>query len=365
MKAYYLIGSGVAILLALIMFCVVGIANCSSKNHEKKDVKGHLHDCMVRYYTDDSDDAPIEYLLVEKGDFVNVKLESTPYKEFAGFYDGKDFMTANQYVDNQGNGVVAITEDIVLYPIFNTDGIERCVVTIEWHDGLTARTNTEYVVKNTALDLTTSHLIKIGYDFKGLYDGENFEGATLYVGENWQGVKTIDKDITLYAKFERKENTCIVTVTNPNDATLIYRYSVKTGEKLDVKKDNLPLVETKKLDKAFSGVWDNYSTEYMNEKGEWIKEITEDITLHVWEKQTIEIIVCYGGYGNYDDVTTLYGLMDGKIDIDISKLRLRTDKEFLGLWTEQNAQGEEYFDFTGKALRVITWNTLWLYPAYR
>ncbi len=356
MKAYYLIGSAVAVVLLLAVFCISGIANCAYRNDKKKEVSSYGNNYMVRYYTDDDDDAEIKYLLVEKGEFVDIKLADSPYKEFAGFYDSKDFSNANQYVNDRGEGQIAITEDIVLYPAFNTYGVERCEITIEWQDVVGGKqTKTEYTPVDTALDVETANLpTKVGHIFKGLY-----EGSVQYVDATGNGVKTIDDDITLTAKFERKQGIQIVTIVS-EERTYSKAYEVTTGEKLNVEIADLPLESdgAALCHKAYMGVYDSLGgTKYIDENGDGVVEITEDVTLLVWEAQVITIEIVYDE-GDFD---IFYSVMDEKFDVDLSDLRLDPNKEFRGLYDENDNM---YVNSDGTGYRTIRYNSISLYPMY-
>lgn len=356
MKAYYLIGSAVAVVLLLAVFCISGIANCAFRNDKKKEVSSYSNNYMVRYYTDDDDDAEIKYLLVEKGDFVDIKLEDSPYKEFAGFYDSKDYLNANQYVNDRGEGQIAITEDIVLYPAFNTYGVERCEVIIEWQDVVNEKkTRTEYTPVDTVLDVEAANLpTKVGHIFKGLY-----LGSVQYVDATGKGIKTIDDDITLTAKFERKANIQIVTIVSEEGSTR-KAYEVATGERLNVEIADLPLESdgAALCHKAYMGVYDSLGgTEYIDENGDGVVEITEDVTLRVWEAQVITVEVFYDD----DDSQIFYSIMDGNFDVELSDLKLDPNKTFRGLYDEHDYK---YVDSDGTGCRSISYNYIKLYPMY-
>lgn len=146
MKAYYIIGVVVSFLLAIIMFAVAGIGNCSIRNKEKKRIEGFDDVCTVRYYVgegyfigvdNDGDgvgdtyvnEHAVKYELIDEGDFFSVSSGSIPTKAgyiFAGFYNTPEYdaMNAQMYVDSMGKGVIAITGDIVLYPIFIDENLE-------------------------------------------------------------------------------------------------------------------------------------------------------------------------------------------------------------------------------------------------
>ena len=121
MKAYYLICTGIGILLGLIMFLLAGISGCIAKNDVRREINGYNDWVCVRYYMGDEEDSVVKYKLQADNEFFNLAQNDIPRKEgfvFAGFYDNKDFNNGAQYVDNLGEGLIIITEDIVLYPAF-------------------------------------------------------------------------------------------------------------------------------------------------------------------------------------------------------------------------------------------------------
>ena len=125
MKAYYFICAGISAVLAIIVFIISGIGSCVNLNGVKKDVKGYSDLCNVRYYVDDTDSSAVVYKIVEEGSVLEFSINELPRKAgyvFAGFYDNRDFSIGTQYVDDQGEGIILITEDIVLYPIFTPIG---------------------------------------------------------------------------------------------------------------------------------------------------------------------------------------------------------------------------------------------------
>ena len=121
MKWYYLIGAGIAVVLGIIIFTISGIGNCVIKNRTKKEINGNSDLCCVRYFMDETDDSAVKYTMVEDGDEWNIPVSELPRKEgyvFAGFYDSRDYNYGTMYVNDQGEGIIAIEDDIVLYPIF-------------------------------------------------------------------------------------------------------------------------------------------------------------------------------------------------------------------------------------------------------
>lgn len=125
MKAYYLIGAGIGLVLGIIIFIISGISGCVQKNQAKREISSYRDWCNVRYYMDDTEDSVVKYKIVDDGTYLDFSLDSLPRKEgyiFAGFYDDRDFNFGTQYVDDQGEGLLQITEDIILYPIFTPLG---------------------------------------------------------------------------------------------------------------------------------------------------------------------------------------------------------------------------------------------------
>ncbi len=123
MKVYYLIGAGIGLVLALIMFAIMGIGGCVMRNNARREINGYSDWVCVRYYMGDTDDSVVKYKMVDDNTFVDFSSSELPKKEgyvFAGFYDNKDFNMGAQYVDERGEGLIAITDDIILYPVFTS-----------------------------------------------------------------------------------------------------------------------------------------------------------------------------------------------------------------------------------------------------
>ncbi|MBO7344709.1 MAG: hypothetical protein J6U92_02080 [Clostridia bacterium] len=121
MKAYYLICTGIGFLLGLIMFLLSGISGCVMKNNVRREINGYTDWVSVRYYMGDTEDSVLKYKLQANNEFFELSQSEIPRKEnfvFAGFWDSRDFQNGIQYVDNMGEGLIIITEDIVLYPVF-------------------------------------------------------------------------------------------------------------------------------------------------------------------------------------------------------------------------------------------------------
>lgn len=121
MKKYYIIGSIAAVVVFLIGFMIVGIAQCSSTNKRQKEIEDIENNLVIlRYYTDDDyNNAEVIYMQILDKD--NYKIDKIPTKQgyiFSGLYDGTDYKTSTQYVDSNGNNLVSLTKDILLYPIF-------------------------------------------------------------------------------------------------------------------------------------------------------------------------------------------------------------------------------------------------------
>ena len=98
-------------------------------------------------------------------------------------------------------------------------------------------------------------------------------------------------------------------------------------------------------------------TKYIDENGEGIVEIFQDVTLRVWEAQVITVEVVYDE-GDFD---TFYSVMDEKFDVDLSKLRLDPNQTFRGLYDENDYM---YVNSDGTGYRTISYNYIKLYPMY-
>ena len=121
MRNYYLGGIVVGVVLFLLSFCSIGIQSCSKRNDEKDRIKYYDKQTVVlRYYMDDDlTTATVYAQYVEKGK--RFSLNKKPEKfgfTFAGLYDDPDYETATLYVDANGNSVLTISNDILLYAIF-------------------------------------------------------------------------------------------------------------------------------------------------------------------------------------------------------------------------------------------------------
>ncbi len=121
MKKYYILGTIAAVVVFLIGFMIVGIAQCSSTNKRQKEIEDIENNLVIlRYYTDDDyNNAEVIYMQILDKD--NYKIDKIPTKQgyiFSGLYDGTDYKTSTQYVDSNGNNLVSLTKDILLYPIF-------------------------------------------------------------------------------------------------------------------------------------------------------------------------------------------------------------------------------------------------------
>ena len=98
-------------------------------------------------------------------------------------------------------------------------------------------------------------------------------------------------------------------------------------------------------------------TKYIDENGEGIVEIFQDVTLRVWEAQVITVEVVYDD----DDSQIFYSIMDGNFDVELSDLKLDPNKTFRGLYDEHDYK---YVDSDGTGCRSISYNYIKLYPMY-
>ena len=75
---------------------------------------------VVRYYLGDGDDAVLHYQRVERNK--SFTLEIMPSKDgkiFAGLYSGKDWESSTLYVNSDGESVLTLQKDVLLYPVFS------------------------------------------------------------------------------------------------------------------------------------------------------------------------------------------------------------------------------------------------------
>lgn len=75
---------------------------------------------VVRYYLGDGDDAVLHYQRVEKNKKFTIEtMPSKDGKTFVGLYSGRDWQASTLYVNSDGESVVTLQKDVVLYPAFS------------------------------------------------------------------------------------------------------------------------------------------------------------------------------------------------------------------------------------------------------
>ena len=121
MKKYYIIGSIIAIILFIIMFSISAIATTVDADKAIKEAKDYQSKIiLVRYYVNDNYlNAEVRTIIITDGK--NYKIPYVPVKNgylFIGWYDSADISYGTRYTDSKGNGIVTLTSDILLYPIF-------------------------------------------------------------------------------------------------------------------------------------------------------------------------------------------------------------------------------------------------------
>lgn len=121
MKIYYMIGCGAAVLAFFLTMFIVGMVSCGSASGKKSDVEDIAENTVVvRYYmSDDYDNAEVKYMTVTPG--ADFRLSSIPHKDgynLSGLYDDEDFNRGTLYIDSNGNSLITVTSDILLYPVF-------------------------------------------------------------------------------------------------------------------------------------------------------------------------------------------------------------------------------------------------------
>ncbi len=118
MKKYYLIGAIAAVVLfaltCVFFWCMYGV---TSNNVENLISNLEENSVVLRYYTDeDFDAAGVVYIRVL--DKENYRLETIPSKEGFVFVGLFDTATDQQYVTSDGNGIVTLTDNVLLYAKF-------------------------------------------------------------------------------------------------------------------------------------------------------------------------------------------------------------------------------------------------------
>lgn len=118
MKGYYIGGGVLAFLLFIVLFFVSMIGTCTGQNAEIDEVENYGKTTVVlRYYTDEDEDSAIVYRRVKKNSYFTIS--NLPQKfgyTFLGYYTHPQ--GGSQYVDASGNSLYKLTDDILLYPLF-------------------------------------------------------------------------------------------------------------------------------------------------------------------------------------------------------------------------------------------------------
>ena len=126
MKYYYIFGIGGGILLSLLLWGIVSMASCSKANKiaDKYDRNEVENTYELRYFMDDDyDRAEVVYVRIH--DAKNYSITRIPSKEgynFVGLYDGRDPSISTLYISTDGRGLVTLTRDVLLYPVFEAVG---------------------------------------------------------------------------------------------------------------------------------------------------------------------------------------------------------------------------------------------------
>lgn len=118
MKKYYIIGTIAAAVLFALTIAVVWCIYAVYKGRVD-DLISDLNEnsVVLRYYADEEFDTS-EVIYIRVRDKENYQLDQLPVKEgciFVGLFDVK---TDQQYVTSDGYGIVALTDDILLYAKF-------------------------------------------------------------------------------------------------------------------------------------------------------------------------------------------------------------------------------------------------------
>ena len=120
MKKYYIIGSIIAMILFIIMFSIYAIATTVDADKAIKEAKDYQSKIIqVRFYVnDDYLNAEVRTIIITDRNNYNIPYEPKEGYLFRGWYDSADISYGTQYTDSKGNGIVALTSDVLLYPIF-------------------------------------------------------------------------------------------------------------------------------------------------------------------------------------------------------------------------------------------------------
>ncbi len=118
MGKYWLICLVIAVVVFAGTFGFFTIANSVAiKNMEKEREEIKDSTVAIRYYLDDSQGKMV-FERIEKGttEFEISYIPEVSGRTFLGLYDGVD--EGMIYVDSLGQGLLPITEDMMLYPLF-------------------------------------------------------------------------------------------------------------------------------------------------------------------------------------------------------------------------------------------------------
>lgn len=118
MKKYYLIGTISAVVLFALTIAVLWCIYAVYKGKTKDLITDLENNSVVlRYYTDEEfDSAEVVYIRIR--DKENYQLDQLPVKEGFIFIGLFDVGTDQQYVTSDGYGIVALTDDVLLYAKF-------------------------------------------------------------------------------------------------------------------------------------------------------------------------------------------------------------------------------------------------------
>ncbi len=190
MKAYYLGGGALALLLFIVLFFVGMIGTCATENNQIDNVKDYGKSTVaVRYYTDMSEDGDynevsVVYCRIQKNKHFSINAPKKLGYTFLGFYSNPDGF-GTPYVDSNGVSLQTLNSDILLYPVFEKSNEPLSVTcTLSFQEPDTGLRHHYTVTVNEAGQA----------DFSGLdYESYIPSGASLYGFNNSNGERVMDE----------------------------------------------------------------------------------------------------------------------------------------------------------------------------
>ena len=189
MKAYYLGGGALALLLFIVLFFVGMIGTCATENDQIDKVEDYGKSTVaVRYYTDMSEEggyneASVVYCRIQKNKHFSISAPEKLGYDFLGYYSNPDGF-GTPYVDKNGVSLQTLNSDILLYPIFEKSNEPLSVTCTLFFENPDTWERGNYIVTvNEAGQADLS-----GFSYESYIPS----GASLYGFKNSDGEKVMD-----------------------------------------------------------------------------------------------------------------------------------------------------------------------------